>query len=199
MRIWPLSLALDRFWLEDGYYFADVVFRWLGSASTRPWQSVTDRFYGIERRHQYANRHKCIHKYTSGLSRELGEELGVSKSRHSRSKVVVILSEHLFARRRWLRGLQLCGARKHLLEPDTNTLDDGEQDGAADGTVPRRLVSASNRQRAACEKPSDNRVVRIFLFPDALDCAVECAEQTTPDAEVASQYRGAHLDRCDGA
>lgn len=35
-----------------------------------------------ERRHQYANRHKCIHKYTSGLCREVGEELGVSKSRH---------------------------------------------------------------------------------------------------------------------
>jgi hypothetical protein len=159
----------------------------LGSASTRPWQSVTDRFYGTERRHQYANRHKCIHKYTSGLSRELGEELGVSKSRHSRSKVVVILSEHLFARRRWLRGLQkvstaacnmavlptylqLCGARKHLLEPDTNTLDDGEQDGATDGTVPRRLVSASNRKGAACEKPSDlhpvsiSRVRSVFGF-----------------------------------
>jgi hypothetical protein len=41
--------------------------------------------------------------------------------------------------------------------------------------------------------------VRIFLFPYALNSAVECAEQAAPDAKVASQYRRAHLDRCDGA
>lgn len=40
--------------------------------------------------------------------------------------------------------------------------------------------------------------VRIFLFPDTLDSAVECAEHAAPHAEVASQYGRAHLDGCDG-
>ena len=74
-----LSLGIDRFCLEDGYYFADV-FRWLGFPLARGKASPTGLCYS-ERRHQYANRHKCIHKYTSGLCREVGEELGVSKSR----------------------------------------------------------------------------------------------------------------------
>ena len=57
--------------------------------------------------------------------------------------------------------LQLCRPRKHLLEPDADTLDNREEDGTANGTVPRRLVSATNRQRAACEETSNLRLVRI--------------------------------------
>jgi hypothetical protein len=56
--------------------------------------------------------------------------------------------------------LQLCRTRVHLLEPDTDTLDDGEQDGTADGAVPGRLVSASNRERAAREEAGNLRRVR---------------------------------------
>ena len=54
----------------------------------------------------------------------------------------------------WVQGiglshLQLRCPRKHLLEADTDTLDNGEQDSTANGTVPRRLVPTSDGQRAA--------------------------------------------------
>ncbi len=131
--------------------------------------------------------------------------------------------------------LQLRCPRKHLLEADTDTLNDSEQDGTANGTVPRRLVPASDGQRAAREETGNlGRVrswmiglsigqlaialylshmalakcfaecagnsehIRILLFPDSLNGAVECAEHATPDAEVAAQYWRAHLDGCDG-
>lgn len=149
--------------------------------------------------------------------------------------------------------LQLCGPREHLLKPNADSLDDREEDGTANGTVPRRLVPATNRQRAACEETSNLRRVRkfrglqsisgvlaialylwrtqsacvmqgldgaatwhhnnshqqlsinlgghirIFLLPDPLDGAVECAEHATPDTKVAAQYWRAHLDGCDGS
>ncbi len=56
--------------------------------------------------------------------------------------------------------LQLGRPRKHLLETDTDTLDDGEQDSTANGTVPRRLVPASDGQRAAREETGNLRRVR---------------------------------------
>lgn len=72
------------------------------------------------------------------------------------------LSEDLFACGWWLRGLEyvsesnkacdlswlphleLRGPRKHLLEPNPDTLDNGKQDGTTNGTVASRLVSTSN-------------------------------------------------------
>jgi hypothetical protein len=41
-------------------------------------------------------------------------------------------------------------------------------------------------------------VVRIFLLSDALDGAVKCREETTPDTEVAAQDGRSHLDGGDG-
>lgn len=41
-------------------------------------------------------------------------------------------------------------------------------------------------------------VVRIFLLSDALDGAVKCREETTPDTEVAAEDRRSHLDGGNG-
>lgn len=41
-------------------------------------------------------------------------------------------------------------------------------------------------------------VVGILLLSDALDGAVKCREETTPDTEVAAQDRRSHLDGGDG-
>ncbi len=60
--------------------------------------------------------------------------------------------------------LQLGRPRKHLLETDTDTLDDGEQDGTANGTVSRRLVPASDGQRAAREETGNLRRVRPWMI-----------------------------------
>ena len=57
--------------------------------------------------------------------------------------------------------LQLGGAGQHALEADSDALDDGEQHGAADGAVPRRLVAAADGQGAACEKACDDGVVTV--------------------------------------
>jgi hypothetical protein len=59
------------------------------------------------------------------------------------------------------------------------------------------VQSPDGWERAKSE--THNRVVWILLFPDALDGAVERAEETTPDTEIAAQHRSTHLDRGDGA
>jgi hypothetical protein len=95
--------------------------------------------------------------------------------------------------------LQLGAAGQHLVEPDTDTLNNSQQHSATDGTVPRGLVSSSYGQSSSCEETSDDGVVRVLLPPDALDGAVERREEPTPDSEVAAEYGRSRLDRCDGA
>lgn len=94
---------------------------------------------------------------------------------------------------------ELCATRQHLLEANADALNHREEHGAADGAVPRRAKTTPYCQRPTSQKPRCNGVEGIFLPPYALDCAVKCAEETTPDAEIAAQYRGAHLDCRDGA
>lgn len=76
--------------------------------------------------------------------------------------------------------LQLGSSCEHLLETDTDALDDGKEDSTANGTVPRRLVTATNREGTACEETGNllrvreertgsgsstyNRVVPIILL-----------------------------------
>lgn len=100
--------------------------------------------------------------------------------------------------RRRLRHLQLGRAGQHLGEADANTLNDGQQDSAANGTIARRLVATTDSERATGEEASDDGVVRILLLTDALDGAVKGREEAAPDAEVAAEDRGAHLDSRDG-
>jgi len=76
------------------------------------------------------------------------------------SRVSTVNSKHHPA---WT-DLELCGPRKHLLKPDADAFDDGEQDGAADGTVPRRLVSTANGERATCEETRNLDRVRRLSF-----------------------------------
>lgn len=96
-------------------------------------------------------------------------------------------------------NLQLGRAGEHLGETDTDALDDGEQDGTADGTVSRGLVASSDRESTASEETSDDGVVGILLLAHALDGAVESREQTAPDAKVTAQDGRSHLHSGDGA
>lgn len=101
---------------------------------------------------------------------------------------------------RWrLWHLQLGAARKHLLESDTDALDDRQQDGASDGAVARRLVTSTDGQRATCQETGDDGIVRVLLLPHALDSAVECREEAAENTEVAAEHRRSHLDGRDGA
>jgi hypothetical protein len=99
--------------------------------------------------------------------------------------------------RRW-GHLELCVLGHHPLETNTDTLDDGEQDGAADGTVADGFGSSTDGERTTSEETSDNRVPGILLLSDAFHSAVECAEHAAPNTEVASEDRRAGLDCCDG-
>lgn len=95
--------------------------------------------------------------------------------------------------------LQLGAPRQHPLKGDANPLNNGQQDGAANGTVPCGFVTPSNSQRATGEEAGDDGIVGVLLLSDALDGAVEGGEETTPDAKVAAQDGGSHFDRSDGA
>ena len=64
---------------------------------------------------------------------------------------------------------------------------------------PRRRVDVLPVARAAGEEARDDGVPRVLLLPYALDRAVVCVEQPSPDAEVAAEYWRARLDGCDGA
>jgi hypothetical protein len=98
-----------------------------------------------------------------------------------------------------LRGLQLCAARHHPLQTDTDTLDDRQQYRAADGIVPCRLETSSNREGTAGEEAGDDGIVWVLLLAYALDGAVKCREQAAPDTKVATEHGRAHLDGRHGA
>ena len=101
------------------------------------------------------------------------------------------------AGRRW-GHLQLGVLGHHPLETDSDTLDDGEQDCAADGAVADGFGTSTNGERTTSEETGDDGVPGMLLFANALDGAVECAEHAAPDAEVATEYGRACLECCDG-
>jgi len=70
----------------------------------------------------------------------------------------------LLNRRRRRRHIKPCVLRHHALEPDAHALDDGEQDGAADGAVTDRLCAAADGQGAAGEEAGDDSVPGVFLL-----------------------------------
>lgn len=90
--------------------------------------------------------------------------------------------------------LLLRATSHHLAKGDTDTLNDGQQHSAANGAIARRLVATAHGQRAARQETGRNGIPGILLLADALDRAVECAEETTPDTKVAAEYGRAHLD-----
>lgn len=94
--------------------------------------------------------------------------------------------------------LELLATRHHSLEAHADTLDNCQQHGATDSTVANLLGTSSYGQRTSCEETSDDGVPGVLLLADALNCAIECAEETTPHTEVTTKYGRAHLDCCDG-
>lgn len=90
------------------------------------------------------------------------------------------------AERRVSAHLQFCAARHHLLKPNAHALDDGKQHGATDGAVSSGLEAAPNGERASRHESRADGIPRVLLPSHTLDGAVECAEETAPDAKVAS-------------
>lgn len=101
----------------------------------------------------------------------------------------------------WRRAtyFKLGAARHHLGKGNTDTFDNGQQNGTANGTVPGGLVPTSNGQRATSEETRNDGIVWILLLADALDGTVKRREQATPYTKVAAEHRRPHLDGCDGA
>lgn len=58
----------------------------------------------------------------------------------------------------------------HTLETDTDTLDDGEEDGATDGTVTDGLCASTDGESTAGEEACDDGVPGIFLFAVGETC-----------------------------
>lgn len=103
----------------------------------------------------------------------------------------------LFVRWWWLWYLQLGAACQHLLECNAHALDDSQQDGTANGTIPRSLITSSYGQTTTGEEAGDDGIVWVLLLPDAFHGAVKRAEQATPNAEVSTEDRCSHLNSCD--
>lgn len=80
------------------------------------------------------------------------------------------------------------------LESDTDALNDGQKDGAADGTVSNSLCTTTNGESTSGKETGNDGVPRILLLADALDSAVECREHAAPDTEVTTENRSACLD-----
>lgn len=95
--------------------------------------------------------------------------------------------------------LQFGTPSHHLAKRNSNTLNNRQQDRTSNSTIPRRLVPATNRQRATRKEPSNNSIVGVLLLADPLDGTVKCRKETTPHAEIAAEDGGAHLDGGDGA
>ena len=112
---------------------------------------------------------------------------------------VCALQSGVFRRRRRLGHFELRRSRQHLGETDTDTLNDGKQNGTANGTVARGLVATSDGESTTSEETGNDGVVGVLLLADALYGAVKGREEATPDAEVASEDRSSHLDGGDGA
>jgi len=113
---------------------------------------------------------------------------------------------------RWRRHVESGVLGHHALETDTHALDDGEQDGATDGTVAHGLVATTDSKSTTSEETGNDGVPRVFLLavgqlvcrrlsravgesvPNALHRTVKGAEHATPDTEVTTQDGGTRLD-----
>ena len=96
--------------------------------------------------------------------------------------------------RRWRRHLQPRILRHHPLEPNTDSLYHGQQYRTPNSAIPYRPRPASHSQRASGEETSNNSVPRILFLSYAFGCAVEGAEETSPNAEVAAEDGCASFD-----
>jgi len=237
----------------------------LSWASTRPMAKRNQPILCYrERPHQYADRHECIEKYTSGPCCGPGEELSVKVPPRSgvyasifspegggcgaweksappnMSKSLRLLTSSFVAPANifWnpmptpsitaRRMAQLMAPFLAALYPPRIAsappvkkpaicvvLESGNRNSCL-GYLQSRCICGARSQQVSCRVsvvvPAGNHSnnhqpliinwrchIRIFLFPDPLDGAVECAEHATPDTEVAAQYRRAHLDGCDGS
>ena len=141
--------------------------------------------------------HRPLSKKEAGNGRV---ERDIRDCRLRRSRVSRRLDRRVLrVRGRWLGYFQLGRAREHLGEPDTNTLDNREEDSAADGTVSRGLVASSDGKGTTGEEAGDDSIIGILLLANTLHSAVEGREETTPDAKVAAEDRRSHLDSGNGA
>lgn len=66
--------------------------------------------------------------------------------------------------RRWRRHVESGVFCHHALETDTDTFDDGEQNGATDGTVAHGLVTTTDSESTTGEETGNDGVPRVFLL-----------------------------------
>lgn len=81
----------------------------------------------------------------------------------------LFLSDHglgstLDALRRWWGNVESGVFCHHALETDTDALDDGEQDGATDGTVAHGLVTTTDSKSTTGEETGNDGVPGVFLL-----------------------------------
>ena len=65
---------------------------------------------------------------------------------------------------RWRRHVESGVLGHHALETDTDALDDGEQDGATDGTVAHGLVTTTDGKSTTGEETGNDGVPGVFLL-----------------------------------
>lgn len=85
------------------------------------------------------------------------------------------------------------------MNANAHTFDDGKEDGAHDGAIPRSLVASSRGKGSSGEESGNDGVVWILLLANAFDGAIKSAEHAAPDSEIASCDWRAGLDRSDHA
>lgn len=65
---------------------------------------------------------------------------------------------------RWWGNVESGVFCHHALETDTDTFDDGEEDGAADGTVAHGLVTTTDGESTTGEEAGNDGVPGVFLL-----------------------------------
>ena len=113
---------------------------------------------------------------------------------------------------RWRRHVESGVLGHHALETDAHALDDGEQNGATNGTVAHGLVATTDGKSTTSEETGNDGVPGVFLLavgelagrrlrraagetvPNALHRTVKGAKHATPDTKVTTQDGGTRLD-----
>jgi hypothetical protein len=115
--------------------------------------------------------------------------------------------------RRWWGNVESGVFCHHALETDTDTFDDGEENGATDGTVAHGLITTTDGKSTTGEEAGNDGVPGVFLLavlysvwwcclnkggscrvPNALDCTVKGTEHAAPNTKVTTENWSTRLD-----
>lgn len=74
----------------------------------------------------------------------------------------------------------------HPLDRDSDTFNDTKQHCTSNSRITSSPKSAPGCQGTTGKEARPNSIVRVFLFPDRLDRAIESGEKAAPNAEIAA-------------